>query len=246
MFKTFKSERAERSEARGDIKGFDIKKYLMYSADYHTMGGLYNFEILERSYKRVLDRFFNVVVRALTAMHVTPVMVSHGRLLLGVLGLILMAVGRARCGAGVLLVSLLLDSVDGGLARYQRSLSHRGTFIDRVCDYTLYSASIMTMLLLGEVGGIGAAYHMFIVFTAVIVAVISRNEGKKSDWIINPKANLVWFMILWYASLFWWAFFDGHALEKTLFWLNVLLTISAVESYVAIHRRWFWSPVKKR
>ena len=205
------------------------------------MAGSLRFDILEQWYKGILDFVFRPLYPLLTKIGATPNKISHFRLFLGLLGLYLIDQQYLISGSTIFLIALLLDSVDGGLARHQKRVSHRGMFIDRVCDYTLYTASVLTMLCLGEIGGFGGSYHVFIVFAAVILAIIARNEGKKSDWIIKPRAGLVWFMIAWYLSIAWWVLFDGHTIEKVLFWLNVLLTVTAIESYWVIYARWFFS-----
>jgi len=145
------------------------------------------------------------------------------------------------------IVALVLDSIDGGIARYKKSCSHRGTFIDKVADYSIYCASLISMIYLEHVGGFAGAYHLSIVFAAVIFRIIVDNEGKESDWIIDPTPNLVWFMIVWYAALFVFFFSGIDLMAGAVFWLNVFLTLTVLQSYWVINSRWFGrSSVKRR
>lgn len=200
----------------------------------------------EAGYKRITDLILNPLFYSLSRAGIQPSTITHVRLVLGLIGLTLLVTSQPLLGAFIFLFALILDSLDGGLARYQKKCSDRGTFLDRVADYTLYSASVIAMHSLGEIESGSAIFNIYIMFSAVILSIIAKNEYKPTDWIIKPQANLVWFMIVWYISLFWWVLFDGHIVDKTLFWINALLTISAIESYIVIYRRWSTPLVKKK
>ncbi len=185
------------------------------------------------------DSIFNPVCVILSDFGLTPNLVSNFRGVLGVAGLILYSVGYQWFGVAMFVLSLLLDSVDGAIARYKKVTSHRGTFVDKVADYSIYCASILSMVYMEYVGGFAGAYHIAIVFAAILMKIIVDNEGRKSDWIIDPTPNLVWFMIIWYASLFLFFFFGVDFMGDVVFWLNVALTLIALQSYYVIHLRWF-------
>lgn len=200
----------------------------------------------EMGYKRITDSILNPLLGSLTRAGIRPSGITHARLVIGLIGLTILVTGKPFIGACILLLALILDSLDGGLARYQKRFSDRGTFLDRAADYTIYSASVIAMHSLGEIGSVSAIYHIYIMFSAVILSIIAKNEQEPTDWIIKPNANLVWFMIAWYTSLFLWAIFDSHILDKTIFWINAGLTISAIESYITIYQRWSNPSAKKK
>lgn len=192
-----------------------------------------------RWYKGLTDSVFRPVCVFFAGLGFTPNFISNFRGVLGIVGLILFSSQYRWTGISLLAISLVLDSIDGGIARCKRTSSHRGTFIDKVVDYSIYSASVMSMVYLENVGGFAGAYHVAIVFAAVVMKIIADNEGRKSDWIIDPTPNLVWFMIVWYASLFFFMFTGANWMSDVLFWLNMALTLSAIQSYCIIQSRWF-------
>lgn len=199
-----------------------------------------------RSYKSLTDSVLRPVCVFLSNFGFTPNFISNFRCVLGIAGLVLYGAGFRWSGISMLIISLLLDSIDGGIARYTKTSSHRGTFIDKVADYSIYCASVIAMVYLEYVGGFAGSYHIAIVFAAVIMKIIVDNEGKKSDWVIDPTPNIVWFMIIWYASLFIFFFTAIDWMADAIFWLNVALTLTALQSYWTIHSRWSENSKKSR
>ena len=191
-----------------------------------------------RAYKVFTDSLFRPICVFLSDRGVSPDSISDLRCFLGVAGIILFSIGFKWPGVSLFILSLVMDSIDGGIARYLKIGTDRGTFIDKIADYTIYCASVISMVFLEEVGGFAGSYHIAVVFAAIILKVVAENEGKKTDWLIDPAPNLVWFMIIWYGSLFIFLFTGVNWMAGALFWLNVFLTLSAIQSFLTIQSRW--------
>lgn len=200
----------------------------------------------ESRFKSFTDSIFMPFCAALARIGMTPNLISNLRTVLGLVGLVMLCAGFKWSGVSLFIIAIVMDSLDGGIARLRGSCSHRGTFIDKVADYTIYCASVVAMVYAEAVGGFVASYHVSVVFAAVILKIVADNEGEPSDWIINPAPRLVWFMIIWYAAFFVFVFAGKNYLGDILFWLNAALTLVALQSYIAIQSRWSVAHSKKR
>lgn len=97
-----------------------------------------SYSSLERKFltpaRRVLRALFAPIVRVLVALRVSPNMVSFAQVPLGALVVALMPLEPR--GAFVLFVlALLLDGVDGALARATNRVTKFGALFDQYCDH---------------------------------------------------------------------------------------------------------------
>ncbi|MSO92602.1 MAG: CDP-alcohol phosphatidyltransferase family protein [Rhodospirillales bacterium] len=96
------------------------------------------------------------VVRPLAKTGIAPNHVTTARLILGIGGAALVAVGGGLwpyIGAAVFVVSMVLDRADGDLARLTGRTSARGHVYDLLAD-TLSNAALFLALGIGESGGL--------------------------------------------------------------------------------------------
>jgi len=88
------------------------------------------------SHHTLLHRSLRPVVHVLAAAHVTPDQVTLLRLLTGLGGAFALAQGHTglAIGAGLLMLSAVLDRLDGALARATRHFSAAGWRLDLIAD----------------------------------------------------------------------------------------------------------------
>jgi phosphatidylglycerophosphate synthase len=117
------------------------------------------------------------LTRLLAPTRVTPNQVTVVMMLVGLAATGLLAVdgliGALTCAVGIQ-VYLLLDCTDGELARWRRSTSARGVYLDRLSHYVV-EAALFTMFGLRVGGSINSAWLSVGLATALLV-VISKVE----------------------------------------------------------------------
>ena len=111
------------------------------------------------------------VTRLLAPTEVTPNQVTVVMMLVGLAATGLLAinglVGALACAIGIQLY-LLLDCVDGELARWRRSTSARGVYLDRLSHYVV-EAALFTMLGLRIGGSLDSPWLSVGLATALLV-----------------------------------------------------------------------------
>jgi len=101
--------------------------------------------------------------------------------------------------SGMLLLHVLLDGLDGPLARFQNVASRRGSFTDTVADQTVVFASTLTLMAAGDVRIVPASIYLF-AYTVVVAFAMIRNAMRiPYSWLIRPRILVYcWIPISWY------------------------------------------------
>ena len=81
-----------------------------------------------------VTRFLEPIGSALSALGVTPAVMTFVGLAVVVGGSVVIANGDLAVGAAILLAGALLDGLDGAVARASNSVSARGAFLDAAFD----------------------------------------------------------------------------------------------------------------
>ena len=136
-----------------------------------------------------------------------------------------------------MLFILLLDTVDGALARYQNKASDRGKFLDMVVDHIVYVITVFAM------GALGADVVLVILNLAIIplvylLGVIHKGEGVPSDWIIKPYPRLSYLRLFPVAGFFIATLLRYNVMDLALAISTVWAMILAVSYFIIIQLRW--------
>lgn len=87
----------------------------------------------------------------------------------------------------LLLLHVVLDGIDGPLARFQNVASGKGSFTDTMADQTVVFASTVTLMAAGSVAIVPATVYLF-VYTIVVGFAMIRNALKiPYSWLIRPR-----------------------------------------------------------
>lgn len=97
-----------------------------------------SYSTLERRFlapaRRALHTLLAPLVRVLAALHIPPNAVSFAQIILGVVIVWLMP-HQPRPAFGLFVIALLLDGVDGALARATNRATNFGALFDQYCDH---------------------------------------------------------------------------------------------------------------
>jgi len=90
---------------------------------------------------------------------------------------------------GALLMHLLLDGLDGPLARHLGTASRRGSFTDTLADQIVVTVSMLSLMAVWRPGvsvGVGGAY--IFCYTMVVGFAMVRNAlGVPYSWLVRPR-----------------------------------------------------------
>jgi phosphatidylglycerophosphate synthase len=179
--------------------------------------------------QRVRGVAFGPLLRLLTALRVTP---DHLTLLSLLFGLAFCPLFFYAKGWAFVALALhvLIDGLDGPLARHTGVASRAGSFTDSTADQVVIAASTAT-LMYAEVAGIlpGALYIFF--YTVVVYFAMARNAlNTPYSWLLRPRFIVyVWFIV----ETYWWP----GTLDIVLWISTALLALKMGTGFLAIRNR---------
>ncbi len=164
-------------------------------------------------------RYYAPLLRLCRWLHISASQVTVFRVILAAAYAVLIL--RSATVAIILIIaSILLDTFDGALARYLKTDSDRGKFIDVLADQITF-----VFLCLGLIRCLPDLSHpiataMVTIPLAYLMAMVSMNERKTSGWIIRPQARMTTYKAVFIAVIlgFLWHWWDEPALRK-LSWI---------------------------
>lgn len=176
-------------------------------------------EAMERN-QQWRGRLLAPLLRWLTRIRVSPDHITIVSTLVGLAFCPLYFVDPAWALAALTL-HVLLDGLDGPLARFQQRASRRGSFTDTMADQTIIFATTLTLMSAGAVNLIAGSVYLF-VYTLVVAFAMIRNALEiPYSWLVRPR----FVVYLWIAvELYWlpgsltWVLivFDGLLIWKLL------------------------------
>lgn len=151
---------------------------------------------------------------ALDALHITPDMLSWASVALGA-GFFFLARLRFDIAFWLLVSSVILDGVDGVLARYHRAPSSKGSFTDAFCDETVVALTVGGLVWQGAINPVLGLIFVYIYTALVTTLLIHQVLAVSSHWIVRPSRMLL------YAFVGIYYFFGENWLDGLL-WVYLL------------------------
>ena len=168
-------------------------------------------------------------LRGLARLRVSPDHLTFMSLLAGVL--FCPAWFWSKTVAWMLLaLHILLDGVDGPLARHLGVASNKGSFTDTMSDQVVIAGTTAALMASGEAGALaGMAY--VVVYTTVVLFAFMRNAlGVPYSWLVRPRFFVyAWFVVetyLWPGTL-----------DFVLWTAAALLVLKVVSGFLRIRAR---------
>jgi phosphatidylglycerophosphate synthase len=147
-------------------------------------------------------KYFQPVLQLLAMLRITPNQITIFRLIF-ILPIAYYFVTENLWGAFVFYVIFwLLDLFDGALARYLNKTSDKGRFLDTFVDNFMYGVLMVGMIHL-EVAWLWLlGLNIVLEYSAQILAILYKQWGKPSDFIIKAQADLPYFKSASHLGLF--------------------------------------------
>jgi len=136
-----------------------------------------------------------------------------------------------------IVIIILLDTVDGALARFQKKALDKGKFLDVFTDRIVHSSIIFIFLWLGA-GVHLVAYQLIIMPVAYLLSSIKKGESLPTDWIIQIYPRLSWVSLWPIIAFFALIWFKVDYLNESLWLSNILASIMSLYYFITIQIGW--------
>ena len=130
----------------------------------------------------------------------------------------------------LLVAHVILDGLDGPLARFMKVASNRGSMTDTTADQVVVTFSTITLIYTGFAGIWPGALYVFF-YTVVVILAMVRNAMKVPySWLVRPRFLVyAWMPIevyLWPSTLDW-----------ILWFMVVPLALKMLTGFIQVRRK---------
>lgn len=105
----------------------------------------------------------------------------------------------APAAFSLLLLHVLLDGIDGPLARYQGIAGNRGSFTDTTADQLVVTFTTIALIHFGLATAIAGSLYLFFYTLVVVFAMIRSSMAIPYSWLVRPRLIVyAWIPIEYY------------------------------------------------
>jgi len=173
------------------------------------------------------------LLKILSFLKVSPNQLTYLSLFFGVAFCFIFLLGfpGAKMIAFLMLaVHVLLDGIDGPLARYLGVESNKGSFTDSTVDQLVVAFSTITLIYSGEIGIIPGGFYLFLYTLVVVFAMVRNSLTIPYSWLVRPRFVVyAWFLVevyIWPGSI------------DFVLWIFIgLLVIKVFSGFIQIRRK---------
>ncbi len=138
--------------------------------------------------------------------------------------------GRIIAACSALLAHVVLDGLDGPLARFTGRSSNQGSFADTASDQVVVTVTTITMIHAGYAGLWSGVLYLFFYSIVVIFAMVRNALAIPYSWLVRPR----FFVYLGIpVSVYWWR----NTLDVMLWLFALLLGIKTLTGFIKIRRQ---------
>lgn len=179
--------------------------------------------------QRIRGKILEPFLQAMSRGGIKPNDLTFLSLVFGILSAVMLVL-YWPVGLALLFVHVLLDGIDGPLARYEGTESNVGSFVDTAADQTVIVAVTCALVFLGVASPLAGILYVFSYTTVVGFAFVRNSLGIPYSWLLRPR-------FLVYSWLFLeFTIFSG-SLDYVLWACNILLALKVMTGFVQIKRR---------
>lgn len=144
-----------------------------------------------RIYKRFAQMrtsFLRPLLKILDLLKINPDILSWTGLFLMVV-FVFVIKDHPIAGFWLIVMRMLLDGVDGPLARYQKTNSDRGKYTDVMVDQLSFALYIIGIVRLGLVDPLPGLLFLYFTVIVTLQLIIKKSLHRDSDWLIYAQAG---------------------------------------------------------
>lgn len=128
-----------------------------------------------------------------------------------------------------LMIHVLLDGLDGPLARYLGVASRRGSFTDTMADQLVVTATTITLMKVGVVGVAAGGVYIFVYGIVVAFAMVRNAMAIPYSWLVRPRFLVYAWMLV---EVWWWP----GTIETVLWLASAFLTTLMISGFLRIRK----------
>jgi phosphatidylglycerophosphate synthase len=137
--------------------------------------------------------------------------------------------GQTGAAFSLLLLHVLLDGLDGPLARFSGNASNRGSFTDTMADQLVVTAAAITMIQSGHAGTWPSGLYIFLYTVVVAFAFVRSAMAAPYSWLFRPR----FLVFIWYVVEIYWL---PGTLDRVLWACTGLLALKCLTGFIRIRR----------
>jgi len=131
---------------------------------------------------------------------------------------------------GLLTLHVLLDGLDGPLARHTQTASSQGSFTDTMTDQVVVTFSTLTLVHAGYAAAWPGGLYIFFYSMVVIFAMVRNALLIPYTWLVRPRFLVyAWFVV----EVYFWP----GSLNALLWLASVLLAVKMLTGFIQIRRK---------
>lgn len=173
-------------------------------------------------------RWLVPLLNRMAAAGVTPNHLTLASLLAGV-AFCPLFLWRPPAAFAFLLVHVLLDGLDGPLARHTGAASNRGSFADTLSDQIVVVLSALTLIHTGDIGIISGGLYIFLYTMVVVFAMVRNALAIPYSWLVRPRYVVFVWMAIEVSIL-------PGTINYVLWVCSILLGAKMLSGYIKIRR----------
>jgi phosphatidylglycerophosphate synthase len=178
--------------------------------------------------QRLRETILRPLLTGLSRVHVRPGAVTFASLASGLAFIPAWPASRPAALA-LLALHVILDGLDGPLARWQHRASARGSFTDTVCDQLVLAGVVVTLMADSLLSTWSGGAFLFLYTLVVAFAMVRNAIGIPYSWLVRPRFFL-------YAAILIELWLQNGMLNALTWCLTALLALKAASGFLAIRR----------
>jgi len=130
----------------------------------------------------------------------------------------------------LLAVHVLLDGLDGPLARHTGTASRRGSFSDCMSDQLVVVGSTVTLMSTKVIGILPGSVYIVAYSVLVLFAMIRNSLAIPYSWLIRPR----FFVYIWLVVE---SYYLPGTIDYVLWFFNALMVLKLITGFARIRRQ---------
>jgi phosphatidylglycerophosphate synthase len=182
---------------------------------------------LNKFFREKRDAFLLPVIKILDRLGISANNLSITKIFFVCLYLLLIESNFTLAVFLLIFGGVLLDFLDGPLARYTNTASDRGKFIDMFSDHLVYTLFIWGLMIVKIGSPLTLSYNIIIITAFYLIIIINKNESKESNWLIKPVARANYYKSAFEIAIILHIIFNMNEFifNQVIVIINILITI---------------------
>jgi len=182
-----------------------------------------------QKFSQMRDKFFMPVISILAKLNISADLLSYASVFV-LIGFVLFVKSLPLLAAFFVLLNVILDAMDGVLARHTKTASNAGAFTDILCDHVSMFIVIAALLYHKLITPINSLIYVFLYVVMIVFTVIRNKLGIGPKFVFRSK----YYVFLLFGL---WAFTQINLLDPFILVFNLVMLFMVLRSYKVLKRK---------